>query len=97
MKIKKVVLNISIFLLVLAIPACLALSGVQSHRYSKLAKEVTSLEKKQTELIEKNKRLISDIGVLSSSARIEKIAIEELGMEKASSENIVRIEVKKQK
>lgn len=86
-----------IFLLILSIPACLALSGVQSHRYSKLTKEVTSLEKKQSELIEKNKRLISDIGVLSSSARIEKIAIEELGMEKASSKDIVRIEVKKPK
>ena len=57
-------------------------------------KEIKSLEKKQIELVEQNRKLISDISVLSSSERIEKIAEGELGMRKANTEDIVRVEIK---
>ena len=40
-----------------------------------------------------NKKLVSDIAVLSSADRIEKIAVEELGMHKAETEDIVRVEM----
>ena len=39
------------------------------------------------------KILVSDIAVLSSADRIEKIAVEELGMHKAETEDIVRVEM----
>ena len=52
------------------------------------------MEKKQIELVEQNRKLISDISVLSSSERIEKIAEGELGMRKANTEDIVRVEIK---
>jgi cell division protein FtsL len=45
-------------------------------------------------LIESNKALVTDISVLSSSERIEKIAVEELGMRKATSDEIVRVSIK---
>jgi len=60
-----------------------------------LENQTKSLEKKQTDLIENNKQLISDIGLLSSSTRIEQIAVEELGMHQASSDEIDRVEIKR--
>ncbi|MDY2843540.1 MAG: cell division protein FtsL [Treponema sp.] len=76
------------------IPALLILDAVQSKRYAKLQKELAELEAKQQELVENNKKLISDISMLSSSDRIENLAENELGMHKAKSEDIVRVEIK---
>jgi len=91
---KNGVKNVFLVFLALCIPALLILSGVQSSRYSKLENEIRELEKQQTELIEKNSQLISEISVLSSSERIEEIAVEKLGMKKAKSDEIIRVEVK---
>ena len=57
------------------------------------AKQV-ELEQVQKDLIESNKALVTDISVLSSSERIEKIAVEQLGMRKATSDEIVRVSIK---
>ena len=76
------------------IPVLLVFQAFQSYRYKKLSAEIKKLEKKQVELVEQNRKLISDISVLSSSERIEKIAEEELGMRKANTEDIVRVEIK---
>lgn len=78
---------------VLAIPAVLCLYAAQSRRYTELTSEIKELERKQEKLIEENKKLVSDIAVLSSADRIEKIAVEELGMHKAETEDIVRVEM----
>lgn len=82
-----------ICLLSASIPFLLVLYAMQAKKYTDLSKEITELEAKQEQLIEENKRLISDISVLSSAERIEKIATEELGMHKASSEDIIRVEM----
>ena len=66
----------------------------QSRQYMNIEKEVAELEIVQKDLIEKNKALVTDISVLSSSERIEKIAVEELGMRKATSDEIVRVSIK---
>ena len=68
------------------IPVLLVFQAFQSYRYKKLSAEIKTLEKKQVELVEQNRKLISDISVLSSSERIEKIAEEELGMRKANTD-----------
>ena len=44
--------------------------------------------------MENIKKLISDISMPSSSDRIENLAENELGMHKAKSEDIVRVEIK---
>ena len=79
------------------IPLFLVVQAAQSYRYKKLRAENRALENKQVELVEQNRKLISDISVLSSSERIEKIAEGDLGMHKASTEDIVRVEIKGEK
>ncbi|WP_038073180.1 septum formation initiator family protein [Treponema sp. C6A8] len=79
--------------LALSIPVMLYLYAVQAKRYTDLEKDLRDLERKQAELIEQNKKLVSDISVLSSADRIEKIAVEDLGMHKAQAEDIVRVEM----
>lgn len=94
MKKSKSMSDIGVILLALCIPALMILAGVQTHRYSVLEKRVEQLNTAQYEIIEESKRLISDISVLAGSDRIEQIAVEELGMRKAESEEIVRVEIK---
>lgn len=76
------------------IPLLLIVNALQARRYENLLSEVEALEKKQETLVEENKKLIADISLLSKTERIKKIAEEELGMHKASSEEIVRVEMK---
>lgn len=77
----------------LLIPLLMLAYAFQSKRFNDLNREIEALEKKQEKLIEDNKRLVSDISLLTSAQRIEKIAVEELGMHKAESDDIVRVEM----
>ena len=87
--------NFGTLVLAASIPALLALANLETQRYATLEKEVLDLEKKQYSLIEDNKKLVSEIGMLSSSERIEKIAVSEYGMRLAESDEIIRVEVGK--
>ena len=71
----KFIQNFATIILAISIPGLLALASFETKRYATLEKEVSDLEKKQYELIEENKKLVSEIGMLSSSERIEKIAV----------------------
>lgn len=84
---------ILIVLFTVSIPFMLGVFAFQAKRYTDLTKEVQDLESKQEKLIEENKRLVSEISVLSSAERIERIAVEELGMHKAESDDIIRVEM----
>ncbi|MCR5400746.1 MAG: septum formation initiator family protein [Treponema sp.] len=79
------------------VPLILIVYGFQTKRYSELSREVKKLEKTQEELIEQNKKLVGDISLLSSTDVIEKKAVEELGMHKAETEDIVRVEMNGEK
>ena len=93
LKIKDFFKVVLISLFALSIPVMLVLYAVQAKKYTDLTKEITELENKQEKLIEENKKLVSDISQLSSAERIERIAVEELGMHKAETEDIVRVEM----
>jgi cell division protein FtsL len=80
--------------LALCIPALLVVDGIQARRYTALEHDVADLEKKQADLVEQNKKLITDISLLSSSDRIEGIAQKDLQMRPAESDEIVRVEMK---
>lgn len=67
--------------------------AVQGRKFIKLSNEVLALEARQEELIEQNKKFVSDISTLSSTDRIEKIAINELGLHKATTQDIIRVEM----
>lgn len=86
--------RILMYVSAVAIPLLLILATVQARSYEKLKREVEALEDRQVELVEENRKLISGISVLSSSQRIQKIAEEELGMHRAESDEIVRVEMK---
>ncbi|MBR0033032.1 MAG: cell division protein FtsL [Treponema sp.] len=83
------------YLFAVFIPLLLIFEAVEAHKYTRLEEEVSLLEKKQVELVEKNRLLISEISLLSSSDRIEKIAENELGMHRAKTEDIVRVELQR--
>ena len=91
--VKNVFLKIAVCVFVLLIPCMLFMYGFQAKRYSKLRLEIKALEKKQEMLIEENKKIVNEISILSSADRIEKMAVEELGMHKAQAEDIVRVEM----
>jgi len=84
---------ILICIFTISIPALLILYAVQAKRYTNLERDIKELELKQVQLIEENKKIVSEISVLSSTDRIEQYAVEELGMHKAESEDIVRVEM----
>ncbi len=94
---KKLAVKIFTIICAVLVPVLFVLNAMQADRYMKVQEEVKALEKKQVELVEENKRLITDISLLSSGERIGKIAEEELGMHKAESEEIVRVEMKNKK
>lgn len=76
-----------------SIPGLLILNAFQSRKYKELEDTVQELEEKQTKLVEQNKKLITDISLLSSSSRIESLAGGELNMKEAESEEIVRVKL----
>ncbi|MCQ2592202.1 MAG: cell division protein FtsL [Treponema sp.] len=92
-QIKKVLITILFLIIAALIPVMLFLYAFQAKRYTDLTKEILSMEQKQEKLIEENKKLVSEISLLSSAERIEKIATEELGMHKAESDDIIRVEI----
>ncbi|MBO4320651.1 MAG: cell division protein FtsL [Treponema sp.] len=93
-KVGIVIRIVFVCLAAISIPAMLMIDAVQARKYSDLRKQVISLEEKQSELIEENKKLITDISLLSSADRIERLASEELGMRKAETDEIIRVEMK---
>ncbi|HQC26795.1 MAG TPA: septum formation initiator family protein [Treponemataceae bacterium] len=93
LKKEKKVSRISIYFIALLIPSFLCLDSMQSLKYVSIQREIRELEKTEAKLIEKNKTLIADISNLSSTSRIEAIAVNELAMRKATSSEIMRVEV----
>lgn len=86
--------SIMMCLTALCIPGLLVFNAIQARKYAELEQQVLDLEKKQSDLVEENKKLITDISILSRTDRIERIAEEELGMRKAETEEILRVEMK---
>lgn len=85
---------ILMFAAAFGIPVLFALYEVRAHGFKVEEEKVRAIERKQSELVENNKRLIEEISVLSASERIEDLAENVLGMHKASTDEIVRVEIK---
>ena len=82
-----------LYFIVLSIPFFLGIVAWQSVRYAKLDKDVRRLEAVQENLVEKNKKLIAGIAVLSSSRRIEQVAVHDLGLSKVQPENVLQVRI----
>jgi cell division protein FtsL len=82
-----------LYFFVLTIPLLLGITAWQSTRYNELDREVRRLEAVQEDWVENNKRLIAGIAVLSSSERIEQIAIHDLALKKIRPEDVLQIRI----
>jgi len=87
MKINKIVLLV----LACTIPAFFFMQVLQSYQYLSLEKNIRLLEEEQKGWIEKNKKLIAGISLLSTPERIDTIARDELDLKKIDSSDIIRI------
>ncbi len=85
--------NVWIYIIAISIPLCLGFNAWQAEQCAKLSREIDQLEETQTEWIECNKHLISGIALFSSSERIERIAVNELGLVKKTPEEIMQIKI----
>ena len=84
-------------ILTVSIPCFLLLTLRQSWSYNALEREITAYNEEQRRIIAENKRKISAISILSKPQRIEKIAVEELNMQKADSSDIIRVSLQNKK
>ncbi len=87
--------RILLYLGVLTIPLFCALDIWQAQRFYAVQADVRFLEQEQGQQLEYNKRVIAGIAVLSASDRIERIAREELKLEKKEAKDILQIHIEK--
>lgn len=87
---KKVVL----YFMALSAPLALGLSAWQSTRYAVLKRDVERNNRLQIELIEKNRRLITEIAALSASSRIDKLARDNLGLDTKKPEDVLHLSIR---
>ena len=86
-------IRILLYFCVLTLSVFLGIATWQSNRFTELEWEVSQLESSQEEWVESNKRLIAGIAVLSSSERIEYIALHDLGLRKIRPEDVLQIRI----
>jgi cell division protein FtsL len=81
------------YFLVLTIPVFLGGLVRQSYKYDELKDTTNRLEKEQEDWVSKNRRLIADIALLSSSERIEQIVSSRLHLVKKQPEEVLQIRI----
>jgi len=82
-----------LYFIVITIPLFLGVVAWQSVRYANLDRNVRRLEAVQEDWVDNNKKLIAGIAVLSSSRRIEQVAVRDLGLKKVLPEDVLQIRI----
>lgn len=82
-----------LYFFILSIPFFLGIVAWQSVRYTELDRSVRRLEAVQEDWVESNKKLIAGIAVLSSSGRIEQVAVRDLGLVKMRPEDVLQVRI----
>jgi cell division protein FtsL len=82
-----------LYFVVFSIPCFLGVIAWQSTRYAGLERETRRLEAVQENWVESNKRLIAGIAVLTSSERINYIAVHDLGLSRIRPEDVLQIRI----
>jgi cell division protein FtsL len=80
-----------LYFVVFSIPLFLGIIAWRSARYAELEQETRRLEAVQENRVESNKRLIAGIAVLTSSERINHVAVHDLGLSRIRPEDILQI------
>jgi cell division protein FtsL len=81
----------TLVILAAAVPLLLFANAWQVYRHERVESQVRTLVEQQKNLLEKNKRLIAAIAVLSSPDRVARLAERDLGLSKADPADIVTI------
>lgn len=80
-------------LCVIGIPALLFFAEINFRKFNKEEEIVKGIELQEEKGVAEIERRKAELSLLSANARIEKIA-EEMGMHKAATDEIVRVEIK---
>ena len=80
-------------LMILAFLSLFFLNTRQGFRYQDLEREVRMLEQEQKNWLEKNKKVIAALAVLSSPERIRSLAEDSLGLKPLQAEDLIEIEL----
>ena len=82
-----------LLVLICSVPLLLFLNAWQVFKFESAKSEVISLEHSQQEWLEKNKKMIVGIEVLSSPTRLDSLADERPDLFKAADRPVLRIEI----
>jgi hypothetical protein len=80
-------------LTVLAFLTLFFLNTWQGYRCQTLEREVQVLEREQKEWLEKNKKVIAALAVLSSPERVVRLAVDRLGLKPLETEDVLEVVV----
>lgn len=86
--------KVIILLILLTVPVSLFVVVHQVFINEKIQKEMKVLTEKQRTLFEKNKRLIANIAILKSPARIENLAKKNLNLKEIPDDKIIHISIR---
>lgn len=81
------------YFFVLTIPMFLGFIAWQSVRYMELERNARRLEVIQEDWVESNRRLIASIAVLSSTSRIQQVAVQDLGLSRIRPEAVLQVRI----
>ena len=82
-----------LYFFVFTIPLFMGLTAWHSVRYKELDQSVRRLEAVQEDWVENNKKMIAAVALLSSSGRIEQVAVHDLGLTKIHPEDVLQIRI----
>jgi hypothetical protein len=81
-------------IMALAFIALFFLNTWQGYRYQELEQDVGNLEVEQKDWLEKNKKVIAALAVLSSPERVEALAVDKLGLKPLKAEDVIKVNIK---
>jgi len=81
------------FIMILAFLSLFFLNTWQGFRYQELERGVGRLEQEQKNWLEKNKKVIAALAVLSSPERIRTLAEDSLGLKPLQGQELIEIEL----
>jgi cell division protein FtsL len=81
-------------IIALTFVALFFLNTWQGYRYQELEQEVGNLELEQKDWLEKNKKVIAALAVLSSPERVEALAVDKLGLKPLTAEDVIKVNIK---
>lgn len=80
-----------LYVIFISIPLVMGITVWQSARYAALKREVERNNRIQSELVEQNRKLLTEIAALSASSRIGQLARDRLGLDRKRPEDVVHI------